>query len=377
MKSTLRQEAATLVGFLTLIFFLLVGNRMAPETIGLGLSIIPLTGLFLVMMWCAFSVVRHAEGLATILGEPFGTLILTLAVIGIEVAVIAAVMISGADKPTLARDTMFSVLMIVLNGLVGVCLITGGLLHRNQAYNLQGANAFLAVLLPLAVLGLILPTFTPSAPGGELSSLQAGFLIFLSVVLYGIFLAIQTITHSDIFRQPPQATDHPGGAAPEAATHHHSFEVRSVQFHSLALIAALLPIVLLSKTLATYVNFGIATSGAPLALGGFLVAALILTPEALSAVQAARDNLLQRAVNICLGSGLATIGLTIPAVLTIGWITGERVELGLGMTDIVLLALTLVVCLTTFVSQRTNALQGAVHLALFACYVIMIFDTAT
>jgi Ca2+:H+ antiporter len=143
----------------------------------------------------------------------------------------------------------------------------------------------------------------------------------------------------------------------------------------LALIAALLPIVLLSKTLATYVNYGIAASGAPLTLGGFLVAALILTPEALSAIQAARDNLLQRAVNICLGSGLATIGLTIPAVLTIGWITGEKVELGLGMTDIVLLALTLVVSLTTFVSQRTNALQGAVHLALFACYVIMIFDT--
>lgn len=377
MKNTLRQEAATLVGFLTLIFFLIVGNSLAPETIGLGPSIIPLTGLFLVMMWCAFSVVRHAEGLATILGEPFGTLILTLAVIGIEVAVIAAVMISGADKPTLARDTMFSVLMIVLNGLVGVCLITGGLLHRNQAYNLQGANAFLAVLLPLAVLGLILPTFTPSAPGGELSRLQSGFLIFLSVVLYGIFLAIQTITHSDIFRQPSQTTDNPDGTGTEPATHHHSFEVRSVQYHSVALIAALLPIVLLSKTLATYVNFGIAASGAPLALGGFLVAALILTPEALSAVQAARDNLLQRAVNICLGSGLATIGLTIPAVLTIGWITGERVELGLGMTDIVLLALTLVVSLTTFVSQRTNALQGAVHLALFACYVIMIFDTAT
>lgn len=366
-----------MVGFLTLIFFLIVGNSLAPETIGLGPSIIPLTGLFLVMMWCAFSVVRHAEGLATILGEPFGTLILTLAVIGIEVAVIAAVMISGADKPTLARDTMFSVLMIVLNGLVGVCLITGGLLHRNQAYNLQGANAFLAVLLPLAVLGLILPTFTPSAPGGELSRLQSGFLIFLSVVLYGIFLAIQTITHSDIFRQPSQTTDNPDGTGTEPATHHHSFEVRSVQYHSVALIAALLPIVLLSKTLATYVNFGIAASGAPLALGGFLVAALILTPEALSAVQAARDNLLQRAVNICLGSGLATIGLTIPAVLTIGWITGERVELGLGMTDIVLLALTLVVSLTTFVSQRTNALQGAVHLALFACYVIMIFDTAT
>lgn len=364
-----RHEAATIVGVLTLVFFLLTGDQLAPDAIGLGLSTIPLTVLFLVMMWCAFSVVRHAESLATILGEPYGTLILTLAVIGIEVAVIAAVMISGADKPTLARDTMFSVLMIVMNGLVGLCLITGGLRHRNQVYNLQGANAYLAVLLPLGVLGLIMPSFTPSAPGGELSQLQSVFLILVSIALYGTFLAIQTVTHSDIFRQP-RSED-----SPHSADEHH-FEVRTVPFHSLALIAALLPIVLLSKTLAGYVTYTITMSGAPLALGGFLVAALILTPEALSAVNAARENYLQRAVNICLGSALATIGLTIPAVLTIGWITGERVELGLGMTDIVLLSLTLVVSMVTFVSQRTNALQGVVHLALFATYVVLIFDTA-
>lgn len=367
--NTLRQEAATIVGFLTLLFFVLVGDALAPEVIGLVPSIVSLTGLFCVMMWCAFSVVRHAESLATLLGEPYGTLILTLAVIGIEVAVIAAVMISGADKPTLARDTMFSVLMIVLNGLVGLCLVTGGLRHRNQVYNLQGANAYLAVLLPLGVLCLILPTFTPSAPGGELSFLQSVFLIFISIVLYGTFLAIQTVTHSDIFQQP--TSDH----EPHADEHHH-FEIRTVPFHSVALIAALLPIVLLSKTLAGYVNYTIVMSGAPLALGGFLVAALILTPEALSAINSARENRLQRAVNICLGSALATIGLTIPAVLTIGWITGERVELGLEMPEVVLLSLTLVVSLVTFVSQRTNALQGVVHLALFATYVVLIFDSA-
>ena len=191
----------------------------------------------------------------------------------------------------------------------------------------------------------------------------------MSIALYGTFLAIQTVTHSDIFRQP-RSED-----SPHSAEEHH-FEVRTVPFHSVALIAALLPIVLLSKTLAGYVTYTITMSGAPLALGGFLVAALILTPEALSAVNAARENYLQRAVNICLGSALATIGLTIPAVLTIGWITGERVELGLGMTDIVLLSLTLVVSMVTFVSQRTNALQGVVHLALFATYVVLIFDTA-
>ena len=369
----LRHELSTLVGCITLIFFLLIGDSLAPERLGLKVSLLPLVILFIVMLWGAFTVVRHAESLATILGEPYGTLILTLSVIGIEVAVIAAVMISGADKPTLARDTMFSVLMIVLNGLVGLCLIVGGLRHRNQIYNLQGANAYLAVLLPLAILGLILPSYSPSAPTGELSPLQAGFLIALSIILYLIFLAVQTVTHSDIFQQPKEAEQ--DSAAADNSAHYHHFVIKTVPYHTIGLLAALLPIVLLSKMLATYVNFGIATSGAPLALGGFLVAALILTPEALSAMQAARDNQLQRSVNISLGSALATISLTIPAVLIISWITGESIILGLGATDIILLTLTLAVSLVTFISQRTNFLQGAVHLALFAAYVVMIFDS--
>ena len=369
------QEIATIIGFLTLVVFLVFGDMLAPEALGLNVAMFPLAGLFIVMLWCAFSVVRHAESLATILGEPYGTLILTLSVIGIEVAVIAAVMISGADKPTLARDTMFSVLMIVLNGLVGLCLIIGGLRHRNQIYNLQGANAYLAVLLPLAILGLVLPSYSPSAPGGELSSLQMVFLIALSIILYLIFLAVQTITHSDIFQQPKETEQ--GSVETGDSGHHHQFVVKTVPFHTVGLIAALLPIVLLSKMLATYVNFGIAMSGAPLALGGFLVAALILTPEALSAMQAARDNQLQRSVNIGLGSALATIGLTIPAVLVISGVTGESIVLGLGAADVVLLTLTLAVSLVTFISQRTNFLLGAVHLALFATYVVMIFDGAT
>jgi len=368
----IKHEIATIVGFLALLFFLTFGDVLAPETLGPNISILPFTGLFVVMLWCAFSVVRHAESLATILGEPYGTLILTLSVIGIEVAVIAAVMISGSDKPTLARDMMFSVLMIVLNGLVGLCLIVGGLRHRNQVYNLQGANAYLAVLLPLAILGLVLPSFTLSAPGGELSQLQMIFLIVLTAILYIIFLAVQTITHSDSFQQPDVAGQR--GTEDDETSQHHQFVIKTVPYHAIGLIAALLPIVLLSKQLAIYVNYGITISGAPLALGGLLVAALILTPEALSAVQAARDNQLQRAVNISLGSSLSTIGLTIPAVLIISWITGEKIVLGLEATEIILLTLTLIVSLVTFVSQRTNFLQGAVHLALFAIYIVMIFD---
>ncbi len=363
----MKSEMSSVAGFVLFGLFMLFGDQFYPADIGLGSSLIVLAVLFCVMTWCAFAVVRHAECLATLLGEPYGTLILTLAVIGIEVALISAVMLSGDASSTMARDTMFSVVMIVLNGLVGLCLLVGGIRHRNQSYNLQGANAFLSILIPLAVFALVLPRITHSAPGGQLSNLQAGFEILMSVALYGVFLAVQTRTHSDIFRQPDSDGD----------DDHHDVVVRTVPFHVVGLLAALLPIILLSKKLALYVDFGLDGLGAPLALSGFLVAALILMPEGLSAVQAARENKLQRAVNICLGSAVATIGLTVPAVLAIGWFTGQAVELGLDPSDIVILTLTLFVSVVTFVSRQTNYLQGAVHLALFAAYVMMIFDLST
>ncbi|MTI46097.1 Ca2+:H+ antiporter [Roseibium hamelinense] len=364
--TAVKSELASLIGFLLFGLFLLFGGALYPSDIGLGASGLVLAGLFAVMAWCAFSVVRHAECLATLLGEPYGTLILTLAVIGIEVALISAVMLAGDASPAMARDTMFSVVMIVLNGLVGLCLLFGGLRHTSQTYNLQGANAFLSVLIPLAIFALVLPRATQSAPGGQLSHLQAGFDIVMSVVLYGVFLAIQTRTHSDIFQQPEH----------RSVESHHDVVVRSIPFHVIGLFGALLPIILLSKKLALYVDFGIAGLGAPIALSGFLVAALILMPEGLSAIQAARDNMLQRAVNICLGSAVATIGLTVPAVLAIGWYTGQNIELALEVPEIILLALTLFVSVVTFVSPQTNYLQGAVHLALFGAYVMMIFDLA-
>lgn len=366
----IRSEAATIVGYLTLLCVTLFGGSLAPDDVGWRLSTAVFVILFFVMLWLAFSVVRHAEGLATLLGEPYGTLILTLSVIGIEVALIASIMITGSNKPTLARDTMFSVVMIVLNGLVGLSLLTGGLRHHFQNYNLEGATAYLAVLIPLAALALILPRYSPAAPGGELSQLNAAFLIGMSIILYGVFLAVQTVTHSDIFQQPVSAASD----IQEAPQAHHHAAVRTMPHHCIALLAAMLPIVLLSKNFAIYVDYGIERMDAPLALGGFLIAALILTPEGLSAIQAARKNQLQRAVNICLGSSLSTIGLTVPAVLTISWVMSEPVELGLDSVDIVILSVTLIVSLVTFVSARTNMLFGVVHLALFAAYVMLIFD---
>ena len=371
-----RQELATIAGFLTLFGVWMFRSALKPEAADNKIVAVAFVVLILVMLWCVFGVVRHAQCLATLLGEPYGTLILTLSVTGIEVALIASIMITGSDNPTLARDTMFSVLMIVLNGLIGLSLLLGGIRYKTQVYNLQGANAFLSVLLPLAIIALVLPRFTSTAPSGQLSHLEAAFMIVMSVLLYVVFLVIQTTTHSDSFQEPPTPDLGDDASAEGAPDGHHHGPVVSVPFHSIGLIAALLPVVLLAKDLAIFIDFGLVATGAPLALGGFLVAAIILMPEGISAVQSALRNQLQRAVNICLGSALATIALTIPAVLTITWVTHEHLVLGLDPVEIVMLAATLVVSMVTFVSPRTNILQGAVHIALFAAYVMLIFDLA-
>jgi Ca2+:H+ antiporter len=320
--------------------------------------------LFAVILLSAFAIVRHAESLAELLGEPLGTLILTLSVIGIEVAMISAVMLTGEDKPSLARDTMFAVVMIVLNGMVGISLLLGGWRHFEQDYNINGANSFLALIVPLSVLGLVLPSFTKTTASPTFSPFQAIFITIMSIGLYVVFLFIQNRRHREYF----VSTD-----ANQEKTHH-DFTVRSIPYHAAFLVAFLLPLVVLAKKLAVPVDYGTHKFGAPQALGGFLVAVLILSPEAMSAVKAALRNDLQRSINISLGSVLATIGLTIPAVLTIGLITGKTVVLGLNSADTVLLVLSLILSTLTFTHERTNILLGAVHLLLFLAYLMLIFE---
>jgi Ca2+:H+ antiporter len=320
--------------------------------------------LFTTILLSAFAVVRHAEILAARLGEPLGTLILTLAVTGMEVMMIAAVMYAGTGNAAFARDAMFAVVMIVMNGMVGLALVLGGLRHHEQTYNLQGANAFLAVIVPLAVLCLILPNFTLASPGPTYSALQSVFLVVMSVALYGVFLAIQNLRHRDYFVAP--------GASGKGEAHIEGF--RSVPYHGALLAAHLVPVVLLAKQIAVPINYGIHELSAPAALGGLLVSTLVLCPESVGAVRATLANELQRSVNILLGSVLATISLTIPAVLFIGLATGQEIILGLGAPEMVLLVLTLGVSTLTFASARTNVLLGAVHLLLFLAYLMLVFD---
>jgi len=370
--STLRREWLLGAAFATTALFLLFGKGWLADLSNPLWFALMLVWLFAVIMSSAFAVVHHAESLAVRLGEPLGTLVLTLSVIGIEVMMISAVMLTGEGKPALARDTMFGVVMIVLNGMVGLSLLLGGLRHHEQEYNLQGANSFLSLIVPLTVLGLVLPNFTSASAGPTLSVFQSVFLAIMSIGIYSLFLIIQNWRHREYFVKPAKAIERQGEGS--AAGHAADIETNSITYHALFLVMYLLPLVVLAEEIALPIDHGIEVLHAPLALGGFLVAALILSPESLSATRAALANDLQRSINILLGSVLASIGLTIPAVLTIGLVTGKTIVLGLDPADSLLLVLTLAVCALTFISNRTNVLSGAVHLLLFLAYVMLIFE---
>ena len=370
LPSVLRTEGALWIGAITTVLFLAFGDAWTADLSNLFWYNALFLWLFAVMAWLAFGVVRHADALAILLGEPLGTIILTLSVISIEVVMISAVMLTGAEIPTLARDTLFSVLMIVLNGMLGLTLLLGGLRHGEQSYNLQGASTYLGVLIPLAGLSLILPRYMTSTPGGQVTPLVAVWLVVVSIVLYVAFLWIQALRHSGYFTEP-SAHD---GAEEVCSDAHGNLVVRSLAYHALLLPLTMLPIVLLSKKMALLVDHGIGALGGPKALGGFFVAVLVLAPEGVAAIRSALGNRLQRTVNIALGSALSTIGMTVPAVLAIGMVTGKTVELGLEPANLYLLLLTLLVSVVNFTAARTNVLHGIVHLVLFFTYVVLMFD---
>jgi Ca2+:H+ antiporter len=318
--------------------------------------------LFAVILGSSLSVVRHADQLATRLGEPYGTLILTLSVTFIEAVSISAVMLHNTHSPTLVRDTLFAIIMIILNGMVGISLLLGGWKHREQHYNLQGANSYLVVILPLAIFSLLLPDYTHTTAGPTLSPAQQITLGIVSAGLYATFLAMQTGRQRADFALTAET------AVPDEA----ETKDPSIVRHALLLIAYLIPIIFLAEALAQPVDYAITTLGAPPALGGVIIAVLVATPEAIGAVRAALANHMQRSVNIFLGSLLSTIGLTIPVMLIIGQLTGRTLILGLQNTDGVMLLLTLAVSTVTFGSGKTNVLHGLVHVVLFIAYLLLI-----
>jgi Ca2+:H+ antiporter len=317
-----------------------------------------------VLVATVFAAVWHAEVVAHRVGEPFGTLVLALAVTIIEVALIVSVMLAGKPgSEALARDTVFATLMIILNGLVGLCLLLGGVLHREQEFQVKGASAALAVLAALVTLSLVLPNFTTTVAGPAYSPSQLVFAGTVSLVLYGVFIFVQTVRHRDYFLLDPET----GLAGDEAA--HVPPPSGAAALASLVLLSiSLVAVVGLAKALTPAVDDGIAALGAPKAVVGIVIAAVVLMPESLAALRAARVNRLQTAMNLGLGSALATIGLTIPAVVAVSLALGTPLSLGLGSKEEVLLALTLLLSVMTLAAGRTTVLQGAVHLVILAAF---------
>ena len=311
-----------------------------------------------------FAAVHHAEVVAHRVGEPLGTLVLAVAVTIIEVALIVSVMLSaGPEKSGLARDTVFAAVMIVCNGIVGLCLLTGGLRHGEQDFRVSGANAALSVLASLSVLTLVMPNYLSAAPGPMLSTSQLAFAGVSSLALYGVFVFVQTVRHRDYFLAEGAEGDESAHAAPPTG--------RATLLSGAMLIVCLVAVVLLAKRLSPAVEQLVMRAGAPEAVVGIVIATLVLLPEGMAAARAAHANRLQTSLNLALGSALASIGLTIPSVAAVFVWTGRPLSLGIGPMETVLLALTLVVSTLTLATGRTTILQGVVHLSLFAAYLFL------
>lgn len=371
-------------------------------------------GAFLVILVCAglgaavIAAVHHAEVVAHRVGEPFGTLILALAVTVIEVALIVTLMASGGDKAaSLARDTVFAAVMITCNGILGLSLVVGSLRHRTQQFRVHASGSALAVMTALVTLSLVLPTFTTSTPGATFSGAQLAFAGVVSLVMYGVFVFVQTIRHRDYFLpvEPAQQPAAESAAAHKAAAErsadaavahdemvaddevvkagdeleededhetHAAAPSTKVALSSLVLLfLCLLAVVGLAKTVSPKLESAVESAGAPLAVVGVIIALLVLLPETVAAVRAALRNRLQTSLNLALGSALASIGLTIPAIAVASiWLTGPLV-LGLGGKEMVLFALTVVVSMLTLATGRATLLQGAVHLMIFSSFLFL------
>ncbi|HEY1393461.1 MAG TPA: ionic transporter y4hA [Methylibium sp.] len=335
--------------------------------VALALPVGALLGLAcgVALIGAVVAAVHHAEVVANRLGEPFGTLVLAVAVTVIEVALILSMMLAGGpDKLTLPRDTIYSAVMIICNGVVGLCLLVGGLRHREQSFRIEGANSGFAALIALSSLSLVLPSFTTSSAGPTYTAPQLVFAAAASLVLWAIFVFVQTVRHRDYFLPASDASDENAhAAAPSNALAWASFGL---------LLVSLVSVVGLAKVLSPSIEAAVVAAGAPKAVVGIAIAMLVLAPETWAAVRAARANRFQTSMNLAIGSALASIGLTIPVVAMASIWLGMPLALGLEPKDLVMLGLSFLVASVTLGSGRTNMMQGAVHLVIFAAFLFLV-----
>lgn len=322
--------------------------------------------LSLLLMGSVLAAVHHAEVVAHRVGEPFGTLLLALAITVIEVALIVSLMLTdgGLTTMTLARDTVLAAIMIILTGIIGICLLVGGARFKEQVFRIQGVSAALITLTAILVFTLILPNYTTSRTASEYSPLQLVFVAVACLVLYIAFILVQAIRHRAFFLPPNAVGNEEVFAEPPT--------IKTTIVSAVLLVLCLGIVVLLAKSLAPDIETAVRKAGAPKSLVGVIIAAVVLLPEGLAAYRAAKKNRLQTSLNLALGSALASIGLTIPAVAAVSVITGMRITLGIDMKATILLGLALFTIMLSLATGRTNILQGIVLLMIFVVYLFTI-----
>jgi Ca2+:H+ antiporter len=314
------------------------------------------------LLGSVFAAVHHAEMVALKVGEPMGSILLALAVTAIETSLIVAAMLGSATGDnSLARDTVFSAVSIVLNGVIGLCLLVGGARYREQGFRVHGTGSALSVLATLAILTLVLPNFTIARLGPQYSPTQLAFVGGLSILLYGVFVFVQSVRHRDYFLADSDGDEGEAHAPPSAG---------ATAFSSVMLVVSLASVVLLAETLSPALERAIHSVGLPSSFLGVIIALLVLLPESVAAVAAARANKLQTSLNLSLGSAIASIGLTIPAVGAVSLYLGKELTLGLHEENMVILMLTLFVATLTLATGRATILQGAVHLVIFGVFLL-------
>ncbi len=344
-------------------WLILAGTQLGiSESLGNAYLIIMAAGL----IGAVLAAVHHAEVVAHKLGEPFGTLLLAVAITIIEVALILSLMLAGGpETAALARDTVFAAVMIIVSGIVGLCLLIGSVMHKEQVFKSQGANTALTTLTAIMVLTLVLPNYTTTSLGPMYSASQLAFIAVISLILYGTFVFVQVVRHRNYFLDSAE-TDIEEGNTPTTST---KVAYSRVAYLSAALLlVCLAAVVLLAKSLAPSIEALVISLGAPNQLVGVIIASIVLLPEGLAAVRAARKNMFQTSLNLALGSALASIGLTIPAVAILSLTMGWTLVLGIDMKSTVLLLLALFVTSLSLSTGRTNILQGVILLVIFGVY---------
>lgn len=367
--------------WLIVALFMVFGNSLVNDTMSFTIAALGFAVLLTTIIVAAFGVVQQADELAHKLGEPYGTLILTLAIVSIEVILILAVMSGPGENPAIGKNSIFSVMMIIMNLVIGLCILLGGLKYGEQEYNSQGTMSYIAMIIMLGGIGMMLPNTIIGAAPGVFSNFQAIMFSCLIIVLYGFFLLLQIKGYRHLYVQPKQGfmeilftQRHTLITSENTASQTSDNNKKEIWIRSIVLIAMILPIVLLSHFMAVVVDFGIHATKLPPFLGGVLIAIIVFIPESITAIKAALNNEFQRAVNLCHGAFVSTVGLTIPAVLIAGVMTSKTVMFGLNPTEIILFVITLLLSVMTFLGKRTTPIVGIMHLVLFFVFIILIFN---